>query len=289
LVTTGLLFAALTVAPTPAHAAGGGFVEGSADCPAGQHALGGGVSVIGQSSADFGTSVKESFPAGVAAARRWGTAVKNNDTVSHLLQFSVTCMNPLALSNYTVVRKQVRLLPRVFHRDFMACPIGRVALSGGFRVTDGASGVTTLHESGPAEGTASVWQVTLRNEDTVVHDIDVLAVCANRPNGYTVVTGTFTVVPGELLHKFRACPPGTDVLGGGTHVVGVGVGDFRTNVQQTAPAPFVVVTDPSFLPTSGWFAAVRNNDTAAHTIAVVATCANPPAGYQVVRREVVIA
>src|SRR5206468_996284 len=72
-------------------------------------------------------------------------------------------------------------------------------------------------------------------------------------------------------------------VGGGSQVVGEGSADFRTQLQETAPGTINGGAQ------SLWLTSLRNNDTRAHTIGLFAVCAQAPAGYQVVRKDVSVA
>jgi hypothetical protein len=64
------------------------------------------------------------------------------------------------------------------------------------------------------------------------------------------------------------------VLGGGAGVIGEGIGDFGTVLRESTPG---TVGGGAL-----WLAALRNNDTGAHTVRVQAVCAASPSGYEVV-------
>ena len=87
-------------------------------------------------------------------------------------------------------------------------------------------------------------------------------------SGYEVVRADFEVAAGGFLREFLACPAGKVVLGGGAQVAAEGTADFHTVLQESTPATLGGGAQ------SGWLVAIRNDDTAAHTIAVSATCAS---------------
>jgi hypothetical protein len=95
--------------------------------------------------------------------------------------------------------------------------------------------------------------------------------------------GTASVAPGGFLRSTAQCPTGKVVIGGGAQVVGAGSGDFRTSLQESAPGTVGGGAQ------SVWLTALRNNDSVARTVGLFAVCANAPAGYQVVRRDVAVA
>lgn len=87
-------------------------------------------------------------------------------------------------------------------------------------------------------------------------------------SGYEVVRQDFNVAAGGFLREFLACPTGKVVLGGGAQVAGEGTANFHTVLQESTPATLGGGAQ------SGWLVAIRNDDTAAHTIAIQATCAS---------------
>jgi hypothetical protein len=144
---------------------------------------------------------------------------------------------------------------------------------------------TRIQESAPGTingGAQSVWLTALRNGDVKAHTIGMYAVCASKPLGYRVVRKDTSVAAGGFLRTTANCPAGTVVLGGGSSVIGAGSADFRTRMQESAPGTTGL---PSV---SVHLAAVRNGDVTAHTIGVHAVCASAPAGYQVVRKDVLV-
>lgn len=87
-------------------------------------------------------------------------------------------------------------------------------------------------------------------------------------SGYEVVREDFEVAAGGFLREFLPCPAGKVVLGGGAQVAGEGTADFHTVLQESTPGTVGGEAQ------SGWLVAIRNDDTAAHTIAIQATCAS---------------
>jgi hypothetical protein len=84
-----------------------------------------------------------------------------------------------------------------------------------------------------------------------------------------------------FLRDTSICPAGKVVVGGGSQVVGEGTADFKTFLQESAPG---TIGSPS---ASVHLAALRNGG-AARTIGVHAVCSRTPAGYQVVRKDVLV-
>ncbi len=78
--------------------------------------------------------------------------------------------------------------------------------------------------------------------------------------------------------RHARCPIGSVVLSGGAAVNGSGSADFKTRIQESAPG--TARSQPL------WLTAPRNSDSVSHTTSLYAVCANPLAGYQVIRADV---
>lgn len=164
------------------------------------------------------------------------------------------------------------LTPGAFIRDVVVCPAGKVAVAGGASVVgEGTRDFhTVIQETGPG---GALWLIALRNNDSVAHNVAFSAVCVTTPPGYEVVRKDFVVGASAFGRSFAQCPEGKVVFGGGAYVVDGGSRDFRTIIRQTAPDS--VLENTLFV----WRAGVFNNNSTAHTIAVLAVCANRPFGY----------
>ena len=86
--------------------AAGGFLRTTANCPSGKLVLGGGASVIGAGTADFGTRLQESAPGttGLPSVSVHLAALRNGP-VARTIGVHAVCASPLSL--YQVVRKDV--------------------------------------------------------------------------------------------------------------------------------------------------------------------------------------
>ncbi len=183
------------------------------------------------------------------------------------------------------MRKDVVVPAGGFLRDTDICPTGKVALGGGAQVVGEGTGDfrTVMQESAPGTiggGAQSVWLAAMRNYSVNAHTIGVFAVCAAKPAGYQVVRKDSSVAVNGFLRTTANCPAGKVVNGGGSSVIGAGTANFNTRMQESAPGTTGL---PSV---SVHLAAVRNLGTATRTIGVHAVCSRTPAGYQVVRKDV---
>ena len=175
-----------------------------------------------------------------------------------------------------------------FLRDTSICPVGKVVVGGGAQVVGEGSAnfKTSLQELAPGTiggGAQSLWLTALRNNDIKPHKIGLFAVCANKPLGYQVVRKDVTVPAGGFLRSTANCPVGKVVLAGGSQVVGEGTADFRTRLQESAPGTIGGGAQ------SVWLTAIRNLDIKSHKIGLFAVCGYRPTGYQVVRKDTLVA
>ena len=74
---------------------GPGFVRDTAICPVGKKVFGGGATVIGEGTANFGTVIQESGPGTIngGAQDLWLVAISNNSTSPHTVRISAICAN----------------------------------------------------------------------------------------------------------------------------------------------------------------------------------------------------
>ena len=279
----GVGVAAAATAAAPAQAASP-FLRDTSICPAGKVVIGGGSQVVGEGTGDFKTSLQESAPGtiGGGAQSLWLTALRNNDTKPHKIGLFAVCANkPLG---YQVVRKDTAVPGGGFLRTTANCPVGKVVLAGGAQVVGAGSADfrTRLQESAPGTvggGAQSVWLAAVRNLSVTPRTVGVFAVCGSKPAGYQVVRKDTSVAANGFLRTTANCPAGLVVNGGGASVIGAGTANFGTSMQESAPGTTGL---PSV---SVHLAAVRNGG-AARTIGVHAVCSRTPAGYQVVRKDV---
>ena len=280
----GVGVAAAATAAAPAHAASP-FLRDTSICPAGKVVVGGGSQVVGEGSANFNTFLQESAPGtiGGGAQSLWLTALRNSSGVPHKIGlFAVCASKPLG---YEVVRKDTVVPAGGFLRTTANCPVGKIVLAGGSQVVGAGTGdfVTRLQESAPGTingGAQSVWLAAVRNFSGSARKIGVFAVCASKPAGYQVVRKDTSVAVNGFVRTSANCPAGKVVNGGGSSVIGAGTANFNTRMQESAPGTTGL---PSV---SVHLAAVRNLGTATRTIGVHAVCSSTPAGYQVVRKDV---
>jgi len=205
----------------------------------------------------------------------------STDEVSNSPQEITATGTPSALGAYEVATSNAITLPALtgFARDVATCPAGKVVLGGGTQVIgEGTADFNTrLQESAPGivDAATNVWLVSIDNEATAAHDVQLFAACATAPYRYGVVTTDAVIAAGSFARETANCPAGTVVLGGGAQVAGEGVGDFNTRLQESGPGTIGGTTN-------AWLASVRNEDGVSHTVRIFAVCASPPLGYEVV-------
>ena len=260
----------------------------TATCPAGSVVAGGGMQVVGEGTADFRTSIQETFPGtkGGGAPSLWLVAARNDGTAPHTFGLFVVCQPKP--KGYEVVSRDFAVAPGGFLQKTARCPKGKVVIGGGAAVIhEGKYDFRTqIQESAPGTiGAAqSLWLVALRNNDGATHTIRIWAVCAPKPHGYVMVRRDFKVPANGFVRNTARCPKGTVVYAGGALVAGEGAGNFRTRMQETAPG-YVGPADEISL----WLNAVKNTDAKSHKIAMHAVCAARAKGYKVVRRDIKVA
>jgi hypothetical protein len=128
----------------------------------------------------------------------------------------LTSANALAAAGpprgYTVVSSGQVLAPNGAQtRGFVSCPPNTVPLGGGAFVASSSVAVN-LNSSFP---TAVGWVADVNNETSVPTAFAVVAVCARKPTGYTVVPQTVANPARTRAVTTLTCPGRTKILGGG--------------------------------------------------------------------------
>lgn len=169
-----------------------------------------------------------------------------------------------------------------FVRDSAVCPSGKVVIGGGAQVIGEGSEdfLTAIQETGPGTsgGSPVVWTTAMKNNDFFEsHNVGFFAVCADSPfSGHEIVQRTITVEANGFRRTSVSCPAGKVSLSGGAKVSGAGSANFNTLIRESSPG-----NSPS---SSAWLVAIANNDLfTSRTVALLAVCANPPDGYEIVR------
>ncbi|GIH07129.1 hypothetical protein Rhe02_51960 [Rhizocola hellebori] len=85
---------------------GNSFLRDATSCPAGKVSIGGGMQVIGDGSADFGTKLQESSPGSTPSSTAWTTAMRNGPDAHTIGTFVVCADEP---DGYEIVRKRVTI------------------------------------------------------------------------------------------------------------------------------------------------------------------------------------
>ena len=88
-------------------------------------------------------------------------------------------------------------------------------------------------------------------------------------SGYQVIRRDAPVAAGAFLRDTVLCPSGKVALGGGASVVGSGTADFKTVLSESAPGTIGAGGTSRSL----WLVALRNRDTARHSVGLLTTCA----------------
>jgi hypothetical protein len=85
---------------------GSSFLREATSCPAGKVSVGGGMQVVGDGSADFGTKLQESSPGSNPSSTSWTVAMRNGNG-GHTIGTFVVCVDEP--DGYEIVRKRVTI------------------------------------------------------------------------------------------------------------------------------------------------------------------------------------
>jgi hypothetical protein len=100
--------------------------------------------------------------------------------------------------------------------------------------------------------------------------------------GLEVVSGDFHIWAGGVVADHVTCPDGKVVVGGGVWVNLTSPEDFKTQLRESGP----VATNQDGV--RHWRAVITNGAEEARMIRIFAVCAEPPPGYQLVTKDVVL-
>jgi hypothetical protein len=210
--------------------------------------------------------------------------------VSDDLTMNASALGSVHIPGYQVVIKDVYVpgtpvsQPSIAVTETIACPAGKLVLSGGAIPTDpGAFQAIYLAESGPDPSNPSSpagWRVGLVNRDSPQRHMLLVAVCADRLPGYEVVHRTLSVPAAQTVRDAARCSAGKVALGGGVTVSG---GSGRQVLGQSAPG--------SAGGDALWLVSILNGASVSKTVVIDAVCASPTglAGYEIVSRESTVA
>jgi hypothetical protein len=201
------------VTSDPVSTPAGAQTGGGAFCPTGLVALGGGVVV---QSASTLTGVNGSFPA--AAGAGWIAQVNNGSTTDTSFRVSVICARMPRL--YTIVESNPVPNPaETQSAAFADCPAHTKPFSGGVFSDSGLPSTNIATTLVTKHG----WVVSESNASSSNADITAFAVCG-KVRGYATFAGQTVLNPAQRQSSsFAACPPGSVVIGGGTHSSAVGI------------------------------------------------------------------
>jgi hypothetical protein len=148
----------------------------------------------------------------------------------------------------------------------VACPTGTVVWGGGVGFTGGIAGPgDTINTSAP---TASGWKARYNNSSNRAANFRIDAICAKKPQGYTMTFTTVDNPAGTQSSATAACPAHTVLLSGGT--------------SSTADSVNAALTS-AFPAGSHKFTAVMSNGTGTdQRVTAYAICGKKPARYTIV-------
>ena len=277
------------------------------DCPAGMHALSGGIipgnvfqAEVAANGPVYGATLLQYMPYGPAAAPTgWYGVIQSYSNASMTLTVTAVCTSDAGLSSViaTALIPAGTASQANFGGVLPACPAGTVATGGGGDVTNhhvmaitGSSPLlsTTLpggypsynHPDG-AYGAPVGWNTFVRNRSTTTQAMIGAAICAPY-SGISTVLRNFNV-PATTLPVGKAasatCPIGKIAIGGGmdmSNVVNAVTVYSTPSVPDTNPPAFPMRPDGSYAASDSWMASFYSYVTTGHAATTVAICADAP-------------
>jgi hypothetical protein len=184
-------------------------VSGHADCPAGTVVWGGGAGFTG-GVAGFGQSINTSAPTAT------GWQARYNNTGDTSVNFAVDVICAARPRRYAVTYATVDHEPGTQATATAVCPDRTVLLSGGALSSATTTNVYLL-SAFPA--TQHSYQAVEWNGSSTAQRLAVFAICARKPDGYTIVTHAAYDRGLDTLVAGAACPASSSIIGGGIRVL----------------------------------------------------------------------
>jgi hypothetical protein len=235
--------------PIPAPV--GASTPGQVTCPSGTVVWGGGAGYT-EGIPDAGNDINTSSPTGTG----W-RALFNNRGIRPA-QFQVNAVCAKQPPGYTFAFSSVAIAPGRQTNTTATCPPGTVVLSGGTSSTSSSPEATELSAYPVA---TNRFRGVMANETSSSLQLNVFAMCAAKPIGYTITSQTGTDMGGPVDALGGAqCPGRSVVIGGGIKVL--------------HPRPLVTLGDSLDEPKTQWESLVVNLDSAPATVTTFAICAS---------------
>jgi hypothetical protein len=221
-------------------------------CPAGTVVWGGGTGFSG-GTANPGESINTSDPTGNGWQGRYNNT--NSALTDDHFVVEANCANRPA--GYTVKFTTVDNPAGTQSAAVAVCPASTRLLSGGTQSTADTTDVQLL----------SAWPLDRHRFKSVMWNgsatdqrLTTFAICANKPPGYTITSGTGSDTGGpDVLIAGAQCPVGTKVVGGGLHI--------------TSPRPTITAGASFDDQATQWLTETVNLDPAPATETTYAICA----------------
>jgi hypothetical protein len=232
---------------------------GTASCPAGTATWGGGMffeAYESPTSSINSSYWNDSSPGG------WTVHVNNTGTGSDAVVISAICAQKP--KKYQLVLTTVDDPSGAQTSGIATCPAKTVILSGGVSSTADQSSVY-LTSAYPTS--TRTFQASQNNGSSNDQPFSVYALCAAKPPGYTLTSGSSTALAGAEGGAVATCPATTSVIGGGTD----------TDVPNAAVIPVEstpLLPDPAVGQPSGWVTFSSNSLDVTVTVTAYAICAN---------------
>lgn len=234
----------------PFNATPGTFDSGgSAMCPTGTVIWGGGVIFHGSSGPKLNVNTSEPFGTG-------GWEVRVNNTGTFTAQFGVDAICANKPTGYKIVFKTVDNPPNTQVHATVTCPAPKVLLGGGTLSTSDQT-PAVLTSAWPRS--SAKFTGYMDNGTATDAKFTVLAICGNKPAGYTIASNGSPVDPGNTLVDGIACPAGTSALSGGA--------------QDTAHVPALQVAGSIDQGAFGWVIEMNNTGSSVQQVNGYVICA----------------
>ncbi len=269
----------------------GQVVKGSASCPTGSRAVGGG---YGSSGAMYTGWYFPRFDEPLAStgkppragrpAARWRARVDESAPDPYDYKISVVCSKH---SDATVVTKRFKVPSERYHGAVAMCPQGSRAIGGGLAVPTAAQGHTLIVDTGPIRTETSFsiiapktgqsargWAATAFNGTATTERPEAVALCSHDSKAVAQTT-TADVLAGSAEGKLVSCPAHSRATDGGFVVhpflSGGGMVPFNEAANTPLASGGIAATKTGAVPRS-WFPAVDNHTSGSITVDFVAIC-----------------
>ena len=183
-------------------------------------------------------------------------------------------------SSYAHVTEEADLAPGEFERLLAVCPDDLVVLGGGVRIDDFSSADPEVHIHHSSPGTVGgqpiTWHAGVSNEADEARAVEVYAICATEPEGYTFSFGPVeeSLDSGSFERLRGQCPDeGGVIYSGGFFINNHLSSPSNTRIHETFPG------ESEGGARDEWVVGISNESGRDHEVSVQTVCAQEKAGY----------